>query len=207
MGDNGDPMASNFTQAFGYKVYIIPIKSTELDLAELELGGLGSGKFIDNTSPLSNESAVTETSTLGVYGIDVGTTHLALDGTDDPIRLLGLTAATLSTDTNSETTQTYDDETQGFQVSIATGKTAQLELAGNANFADAGYKLMRLCERNAVSQNLMAKIARVGPVGSTETVFGFGRFTGYSEGNEAGSIVTWSCSFEFYGPYALEFDS
>lgn len=197
-------MSANFTQAFGYKVWIIPIKSTEVDLADLALGGLGAGKFVDNSSPLANTSAVTET-TGETYGITVGSTALALDGTDDAIRLLGLSNAALSTDTNSETAQTYDDENQGFNVSIATAKSASLELAGNANFTDAGYKLMRLLERNSVSQNLMAKLARIGPVGSTETVYGYGRFTNYSENNEAGTIVGWSCGFEFYGPYALDF--
>jgi hypothetical protein len=198
-------MASNFSQAFGYKVYIVPLLSTELDLAELSAGGLGAGKFIDNTAPLSNSAAVTETTT--PYGLTVGTTALALDGSDDPLRLLGLTSATLSTDTNSETSLTYDDETEGFSTSIATSKSAVIELAGNANFTDAAYKVLRLCERNSVSKNLMAKLARIGPVGSTETVYGFGRFTGYNENNEAGSIVSWSCSFEFYGPYALDFSS
>ena len=197
-------MSANFTQAFGYKVWIVPILSTAVDIADLSLGGLGSGKFVDNSSPLSNQAAVTDT-TSPSYGITVGTTDLALDGSDDAIRLLGLSSATLSTDTNSETAQTYDDENQGFNVSIATSKSAKLDLAGNANFTDAGYKLMRLLERNAVSQNLMAKIARIGPVGSTETVYGYGRFTGFSESNDAGSIVGWSCSFEFYGPYAIDF--
>lgn len=196
---------ANFSQAFGYKVYIVPLLSTNLDLADLSAGGLGAGKFIDDTSPFANNASVSETSS--PYGITVGSTALGLDGEDDPIRLLGLTAATLSTDTNSETSLTYDDETQGFETSIATSKSAVIELAGNAQFTDAAYKLMRLCERNSVSQNLMAKLARVGPVGSTETVYGFGRFTNYSESNEAGSIVSWSCSFEFYGPYALDFSS
>jgi hypothetical protein len=196
---------ANFSQAFGYKVYIVPLLSTNLDLADLSGGGLGTGKFIDPATPLLNSAAVTETAS--PYGISVGGTALGLDGDDDPIRLLGLTAATLSTDTNSETSLTYDDETQGFETSIATSKSAVLELAGNAQFTDAAYKLMRLCERNSVSRNLMAKIARIGPVGSTETVYGFGRFTNFSEGNEAGSIVNWSCSFEFYGPYALDFSS
>lgn len=196
---------ANFSQAFGYKVYIVPLLSTQLDLADLSAGGLGAGKFIDNTTPLSNSAAVTETDS--PYGITIGTTDLALDGSDDPLRLMGLTSATLSTDTNSETTQTYDDDTEGFQVSIATSKSATIDLAGNANFTDAGYKLMRLIERNSVSKSLMAKLARIGPVGSTETVYGFGRFTGFSESNDAGSIVSWSCQFEFYGPYAIDFSS
>ncbi len=196
---------ANFSQAFGYKVFIVPLLSTNLDLADLSAGGLGAGKFIDNTSPFANNSSVTETSS--PYGITVGSTALGLDGDDDPIRLLGLTAATLSTDTNSETSLTYDDETQGFETSIATSKSAVIELAGNAQFTDAAYKILRICERNSVSQNLVAKLARIGPVGSTETVYGFGRFTNFSEGNEAGSIVNWSCSFEFYGPYALDFSS
>lgn len=196
---------ANFSQAFGYKVYIVPLLSTNLDLADLSAGGLGAGKFIDTTTTFANTSTITETT--GPYGITVGATPLALDGADDPIRLLGLTAATLSTDTNSETSLTYDDETQGFETSIATSKSAVIELAGNAQFTDAAYKLMRICERSSVSENLMAKIARIGPVGSTETVYGFGRFTNFSEGNEAGSIVNWSCSFEFYGPYALDFSS
>lgn len=196
---------ANYSQAFGYKVYLVPILSTELDLTELSLGGLGTGKFIDDSTPLANTAAVTETAS--PYGISVGGSALGLDGSDDPLRLQGLTTATLSTDTNSENVLTYDQETEGFEASVATSKSAVIELAGTSQFTDAAYKVLRLCERNSVSQNLMAKLARVGPVGSTETVFGFGRFTGYSESNEAGSIVSWSCSFEFYGPYGLDFSS
>lgn len=196
---------ANYSQAFGYKVYMVPLLSTELDLTELALGGLGLGKFIDDSTPLANTSVVTETAS--PYGITVGATALALDGSDDPLRLLGLTSATLSTDTNSENVLTYDQETEGFDASVAISKSAVIELAGTSQFTDAAYKVLRLCERNSVSRNLMAKLARVGPVGSTETVFGFGRFTGYSESNEAGSIVSWSCSFEFYGPYGLDFSS
>lgn len=195
---------SGFIQAFGYTTYIVPMDLCNVDLTELTLAPLGAGGFIDNTTEFANDADVIEA--FDPYSLTVGATALALDGSDDPAKLLGLTSCALSTDTDTESSQTYDTTSQGFELGVATSKSATLDLAGNAQLGDVGYKLMRVCEKQAVAQNLGAKLVRVGPVGTTETIYGFGRFTNFSESNDAGSIVAWECTFDFYGPYQLKFD-
>lgn len=49
-------MAQNYSTAFGYNFYFAPVLATEVDLTELDLGGLGAGKFLDNTSLTSNDA-------------------------------------------------------------------------------------------------------------------------------------------------------
>jgi hypothetical protein len=49
------------------------------------------------------------------------------------------------------------------------------------------------------------KYARIGPVGFNETTFGYGRFTGFEEQPQAGTIVKYSTTLRAYGPYELEF--
>ena len=274
-------MAQNYSQAFGYRVYILPIKASSVDFADLALGGLGAGKFIDHTTTISNSAVIGEVGSGSTYslltsysehaisnvevasnvatidatghtfivgdkveitglsqtvlngvhtvtaitaGVDFsfaittgniasvasvgavkGGTEIPLDGTADPIRLLGLNSCSLSTDTNIEEVQTYDDETEGFNQGVATGKSFSFDVGGSADFTDAGYKIMRLIEEDAVSENLMAKIARIGPTGTTETTYGFGRFSGFNEGNDAGSIVSWTSQFQGYGAYKVDF--
>lgn len=197
---------SGFIQAFGYTHYIVPMDLCQVDLEELKKVPIAAGGtgFIDTTTELSNDADVIEA--FDPYTLTVGADVLALDGSDNPAKLLGLTSSALSTDTDTESSQTYDTTSQGFELGVATSKSATLDLAGNAQLGDVGYKLMRITEKQAVAQNLGAKLVRVGPVGTTETIWGFGRFTNFSESNDAGSIVGWECAFEFYGPYNIKFD-
>ena len=197
---------AGFIQAFGYTHYVVPMDICAVDFAELDKPPLGAGEsfFLDSTSELANDADVIET--FNPYTLSCDANTLALDGTDAPAKLLGLTASSLSTDTNTESSQTYDTTSQGFELGVATSKSATLDLSGNASLGDVGYKLLRVAEKQAVAQNLGAKLVRVGPVGTTETIWGFGRFTNFSESNDAGSIVGWECTFEFYGPYNIKFD-
>lgn len=123
------------------------------------------------------------------------------------MRLLGLTDASLDTSTKEEEVVTYDEETQGFDQSVAVGKSFSLKLSGVTDFRDVGYKLLRTVEKDSVSAGTMCKLARYGPTGTDETVFGFGRILNFSEKNPAGTIVKWDASFRGYGPYELDFDS
>lgn len=278
-------MAQVFSQAYGYKFYFQVIKKAALDLNNLNLGGLGAGKFMDNTTLLSNAALVYKTgtgSTLKViaggtktitkaaiasnegiltfgaaHGFTVGATIvvaglpapfaalngtrvitavttvspftlkfaftaaneteatvvsgtasgavLALDGTDNPIRLLGLMNAAPSESEGEETVQTYDDEAQSFDTSIATSKAFSMSLEGCTDHSDAAYKLMRIAAKESVREGLMVKYARIGPVGFNETTFGYGRFTGFEEQPQAGTIVKYSTTLRAYGPYELEF--
>ena len=82
-----------------------------------------------------------------------------------------------------------------------------MSLAGVADFKDAGYQILRLTEQNTVADSLRVKIARVGPTGTVETVYGYGTLMGYTESIEVASIVSWECSITGYGPYTVELDS
>jgi hypothetical protein len=81
-----------------------------------------------------------------------------------------------------------------------------MDLAGIADFKDAGYQILRLTEQNTVADGLRVKIARVGPTGTVETVYGYGTLMGYSESNDVTSIVSWECSLSGYGAYVVELD-
>jgi hypothetical protein len=130
---------------------------------------------------------------------------LALDGTDAPIRLLGLTNCAPSESEGEETVITYDDEAKSFDTSIATSKSMSWSLEGVTNHNDAAYKLMRIAAKESVREGLMIKYARQGPVGFNETSYGYGRFTGFEESPAAGEIVKYSTTVRAYGPYELEF--
>jgi len=65
---------------------------------------------------------------------------------------------------------------------------------------------LRLTEQNTVADSLRVKVARVGPTGTVETVYGYGTLMGYTESNEVTSIVSWECSLTGYGKYVVELD-
>lgn len=279
-------MAQVYSQAYGYKFFFQVIKKGSLDLATLlPSAGLGAGKFIDNTTLLSNSSLVFPTGTGSTFKLLAGTakvvtkaaiasnvvtltfgsahgiangsvigvqdlpapftaangirtvtavttsapftlsfaltasnqteatvasgqvvgTSLALDGTDNPIRLLGLTNCAPSESEGEETVVTYDDEAKSFDTSVATSKSMSWSLEGVTDHNDAAYKLMRVAAKESVREGLMIKYARLGPVGFNETSYGYGRFTGFEESPQAGSIVKYSTTVRAYGPYELEF--
>lgn len=276
-------MPQVYSQAYGYNFFIQLIKKEELDFADLNLGGIGVGKFLDISTLASNASSVVKVGTVATFGIGVGTNKattkaalssnvvtltfaaahgftvgqtiavsgftgafagingkatvasvttsspftltyaltanniaeasvvgsvlpaLKLDGTDAPIRLLGLTNAAPQEGEGEETVTTYDDETQSFETSVPTSKSFSWTIEGVTDHSDAAYKLLRLASKESVTEGLMLKYARIGPVGKTETTFGFGRITGFNETPPAGGIVKWSSGIKAYGPYELEF--
>ena len=201
---------SQYSAAFGYQVFIVPVSACGVDL-ESVTGGVTAGGFIDPSSPLAANSKILEGATSAnilagdpgsdiVYDNDVVTSETTL-------KLLGLTNAALETDTSSETVTTYDTESKGFDQNVATSKSWSISLEGVSQFGDAGYKTLRLLEQNAVAGALKLKIGRIGPTGTVEAVYGYATLTNFSESIEAGSIVSWSCTAEGYGPYALDLDN
>ena len=193
---------ANFSAAFGYDFYLVPLDSDSVDTAftGITAADAPTTGFIDTTTLASG--AVTYTA--GVF--TVGATTYAMDGTDEPVRLAGLTNASLETDTGTEDVYTYDNETKGFNQSVATTKSFSISLSGVADFKDTGYQILRLTEANTVADSLRVKLVRVGPTGTTESIYGYGTLTGYTESNEVSSIVSWECSITGYGAYQLELD-
>ena len=198
---------ANFSAAFGYDVYLTPLAAASVDTA---FTGVTTGvdavatAFIDTTTVIAADEKITYAA--GVFSTGATPAAQPTDGTMDPVKLLGLTNASLETDTNSEDVITYDNESKGFNTSIATSKSWSVSLAGVADFKDAAYQIMRITEQNTVADSLRVKFARVGPTGTVETVYGYGTLTGYTESIEAGSIVSWESTIVGYGPYVVELD-
>lgn len=196
---------ANFSAAFGYDCYLLPLAAASVDVSFTGVTtGVGAGGFIDDTTIVAANQKITYAS--GVFSVGATPVAMAMDGTDDPFKLYGLTNASLETDTNSEDVVTYDDTSKGFNQSVATGKSWSISLAGIADFKDAGYQVLRITEQNTVADSLRVKFARVGPTGTVETVYGYGTLSGYTESIEAGSIVSWEAELIGYGPYVIELD-
>ncbi len=193
---------ANFSAAFGYDFYIVPLTSTSVDVSftGVTAADAPTTGFIDTTSLASGAVAYSN----GIF--TVGGSAFAMDGTDTPVRLAGLTSASLETDTGSEDIYTYDDETKGFNQAVATTKSFSISLGGVADFKDTGYQILRLTEANTVADSLRVKLVRVGPTGTVESIYGYGTLMGYTESNEVASIVSWECSITGYGAYQLELD-
>jgi len=208
---------ANYSAAFGYDVYILPLFSSEVDVAftgvSTATGTSATTAFLktdtttagDGLNIAASNSTIAYNSTTGIFTVE--STAYNMDGADKPLRLYGLTNAALETDTNSEDVVTYDDETRGFNVSVPTSKSYTITLEGVADFRDAGYQVLRLTEQNTVANSLRVKFVRVGPTGTDETIYGYGTLSGYSESVEAGSIVSWSAELVGYGPYKLAIDA
>ena len=198
---------ANFSAAFGYDLYLIPLKAESVDTS---FTGVTAGvdasatAFVDTTAIIPADEKITYAD--GIFSIGATPVAEPTDGTMQPVRLTGLTSASLETDTGSEDIYTYDDEVKGFNQAVATTKSWSMSLAGVADFKDAGYQILRLTEQNTVADGLRVKIARVGPTGTVETIYGYSTLMGYSESNEVTSIVSWECSVSGYGAYVVELD-
>lgn len=191
---------ANFSAAFGYDFYIVPMAAADVDVT---FAGITTATdFIDPATTVSRTASVQYAN--GVFTVDA--VAAPTDGTATPVRLAGLTSASLETDTSSEDIYTYDDESKGFNQAVATTKSFSISLAGIADFKDAGYQILRLAEANTVADGLRVKFMRVGPTGTVETVYGYGTLMGYTESNEVASIVSWEMTITGYGPYQIELD-
>jgi len=183
---------ANFSAAFGYDFYIVPVQNALIT-------DFSAAPTVDTASPVASDATVSYSN--GIFTI--ASSAYTMDGSDGGIRLSGLTTASLETETGTEDVYTYDDETSGFNQSVATTKAFSISLAGVADFGDAGYKVLRLTEQNTVADGLRVAFKRVGPTGTTEEIVGYGTLTGYTESNEVSSIVSWECTLTGYGPYHL----
>lgn len=194
---------ANFSSSFGYDVYILPLAAAEVDISFTGVTGVSSFLTFSGVGAVQPASAVVSYSS-GIF--TVGGVAYAMDGTDKPLRLAGLTNAALETDTNTEEIVTYDDETKGFNISLPTSKTWSVSLAGVADFKDAAYHALRLTEQNTVADALRVKFVRIGPTGTDEALYGYGTINGYTESIEAGSIASWEATLQGYGPYRVDPD-
>lgn len=191
---------ANFSSAFGFKVYFVPVLATAVDVSTVT-GGVGETGFIAlgaaDANLVAASATVAEGSTVSEITVD-GSDVVA--GAATPFELVGLTDASLSTDTSSEEVVTYSDDS-GYSQSVATSKSWSISLSGVTDFNDAGYQAMRLAEKNNVAGNLRIKIGRTTPSG--EQVYGYATLQSFSESVEAGSIVSFTIEAAGYGPLGL----
>lgn len=201
---------SQYSAAFGYQVYIVPVFACGVDLTAVT-GGVKAAGFIDPSVLADQTAKIYEGASANEILLGEPGANIVYDNdtvsSETVLRLYGLTNAALETDTSSETVTTYDTEAKGFDQNIATSKSWSLSLEGVSQFGDAGYKVLRLLEQNAVAGQLKCKIGRIGPTGTTESVYGYATLTGFSESIEAGSIVSWSVTAEGFGGYSLDLDN
>lgn len=208
---------ANYSAAFGYKFYFMPLDSDEVDLdftgITTATGTSSATAFLqtdtttagDELNLVAANDTVAFDTTTGDFTIE--SVAFDMDGLDKPAKLTGLTNASLETDTSSEDVTTYDRTTRGYNTNVATTKSFSISLEGVADFKDAAYQILRLTEANTVNNSLRVKFARVGPTGTSETVYGYATLEGYSESIEAGSVVSWSATLNGYGPYNLVIDA
>lgn len=129
---------------------------------------------------------------------------LKLDGTDPPVRLLGLQNCSPNESENTEALVVYDDEAAGYDKAASTSQGVTWTVAGQTNFSDAAYWLMRYGSKHKVDQGLMLKYARSGPQGVNQVCYGYGRFPSFEEPSEAGTVIKYNSSIAGYGPYQIE---
>lgn len=191
---------ANFSSAFGFKVYFVPVLSSAVD-TDTVTGGVGEGTgFIDlgvSRADLVADDAVIASAS--ATQISVGGSDVVAGGAT-PFELLGLTDASLSTDTSSEEVTTYSDSS-GYNQGIATSKSWSVSMAGVTDYNSAGYQALRLAELNNVAGSIRVKLGRTTPGG--EQCFGYATLSGFSESVEAGSVVSYSLTAEGYGPLGL----
>ena len=207
---------SNYAVGFGYRLFIVPVAACALDLKNVTGGVAESGAFINLGTAEANVAAPSLHLEEGAdaSSIMAGTTsptEIVYDAsavTDETVfEIFGLSSATLESDTGTEVAATYDLLTGGFDENVPISQSWSLSLEGMIKNTDAGYKLMRLLNKNNVSGGLYAKIGRIGPSGTTEAVFGYVTINGFSESNAAKTLVKWSATASGYGPFGLQLDN
>ena len=66
-------MSTDWSQAFGYRFFFTPLKTSAVDLTRVNLGGLGAGKFIDNTTLQNETTKIITAGTGDTFAFGVGT--------------------------------------------------------------------------------------------------------------------------------------
>jgi len=129
----------------------------------------------------------------------VGKGALKLDGTDKPIRIMGLTGIPMSGDTQTDQAMTLDPEDSGNMITIASSNSFSYNLSGLVDRKSYTWKILLMCSERSVSPGLVVKFLRQGPAGSTEAQIGFGRIN-ISEDGESGSLQKFTGTLGVIGP-------
>jgi hypothetical protein len=200
---------ANFVSATDFKVFIVPIVASIVDSDGVSGGVLEDvDGFIDITTIVDDAEPVTEGTLPDIILIDDenivnGAQNVADDATiavDTVFELLGITDASFETATKSDEVITYSDG-GGYSQGVATSKNWRIKIEGVTDFTSAGYKAMRIVEKNNVSGNLRVKIGRTTPAG--ENVYGYATLKSFNEKSKAGTIVSYTVEADGYGSLGL----
>lgn len=134
-------------------------------------------------------------------GPDTGTVSkgiLKLDGTDKPIRIMGLTGIPRSTDTQTDESLTLDPEDSGATIQVASSNSFSYAISGLVDRKSYAWKLLTMLSEYGVIPGLAVKFLRVGPAGSSEAQIGFGRVN-ISEDGDAGTLQKFSGTITMIG--------
>lgn len=165
-------------------------------------------KAAPTTTTLTYDQTGSSITSAADTGTIVGGAALKLDGTDSPVRLLGLNKCSFKESSGSETILDYDsDLSGGYDKKKVTSQGFEVSIGGYTDFTEIGYKTAIAIARGAARNLLMAKILRIGPAGTTEASFGYVQLSNTDEGNDAGKVNTWSMTGMGYGPSGLKPDN
>ena len=171
-----------------------------------------NGTFVVKAAPTTTTLTYDLTGSSITSAVDTGTivggAALKLDGTDTPVRLLGLNKCSFKESSGSETILDYDsDLSGGYEKKKVTSQSFEVSLGGYTDFLEIGYKAAIAVARGASRNLLMAKILRIGPAGTTEAAFGYVQLSDTDEANDPGKVHSWSMKGMGYGPSGLKQDN
>jgi hypothetical protein len=147
---------------------------------------------------ISSASVAAGTVTTGIY---------PLDGTGDPIQLLNVTGAPLSTQEGDEKVLTHDQVTRGASISIGINTDSSIAFKGMTVHKSVDHKIMEVIRQLGVAEKLAVKYLRVGPGGTTEKKLCYGRITSKQEEGDAGALVKYGASLMVLGQVHNIFDN
>lgn len=129
---------------------------------------------------------------------------LKLDGTDPPVQLQGLRNCSPNEGGNNESIVDYDSDNKGYSSDVVTSKSQSFTVAGQTNYRDPAYWLMRYVSKDAVDQDLMLKFCRTGPTSYNHSAYGYGMVPTMEEPSEAASVIQYNMNIACFGPYEIE---
>jgi hypothetical protein len=147
---------------------------------------------------ITSASVAAGTVTTGIY---------PLDGTGDPIQLLNVTGAPLSTQEGDEKVLTHDQVTRGASISIGINTDSSIAFKGMTVHKSVDHKIMEVIRQLGVAEKLAVKYLRVGPGGTTEKKLCYGRITSKQEEGDAGALVKYGASLMVLGQAYTIFDN
>jgi hypothetical protein len=131
----------------------------------------------------------------------------SLDGTGNPIQLLNITGAPISTQIGDEKVLTHDQVVRGASISAGINTDSTIALKGVTVHKSVDHKIMEIMRQFGVAEKLAVKYLRVGPSGIAEKKLCYGRISSKQEEGDAGALVKYGASLNVLGNVYTIFDN